>query len=529
MDIDISAKYNAELEELLQNAKAKLATSNLFLDGCNLNNYSSLDNYIAELNTFYYQSFHEYFFPTYKKAITHEIETLLQINRDQNMIRQDLQANIRRYAKLYNQVKIINNYLQDTRENFNNLLYTVYREKEQQKDELLYTLKSFNYTIDTLQNLVDVLSPLYKDKDFLYAIKFYPDMPLVLVNTFNKSWLELDIIKRLIIRLKATLNLVKQLQNNDIGKKVVEGIYLDLKSQINAIFQDKTWTSLPKPFILDFKLKLQFFLDLVFAYNELNKLNKIQQIAKDYENLVSNFLIVLDKGIEFIEKHPTPMARELLASSFAIINLSQNSLLRLQQNVSQVKGKLDHFQKEVLQMGEPDFAYLAKTITNFINDYQDLFFKFLDLEDLMQITPIAKQLNLVSLQFLELNRTLNHLEEKQGFANDIEQKYLSLINILDSYLSYTNNVRGDLERIMAPRNLSRVWKSFNVKVDRIPLEVGRVFPSEFLHVLNDDNIKRRASSLDSNTILHEEGDIFVITVDNNVVYEIPPLTLAEKG
>lgn len=526
MNLDISTKYNNELEELLLKARDNLNNSSFFLD---LENYNLLDNYITELNTYYYKSFHEYFFPEYKKSIMTEIEDLLQIKQDQDMIRQDLQANIKRYAKLYNQVKVINNLLKDTREDFNNLLFTVYREKEQQKNELLHALKSLDYTIDKLQNYILILTPLNEDKLLLEAIKYYPDMPRVLVNTFKKSWSELDIIKRLIIRLKTILSLVKQLQSKDISKKIVEGILADLKTQINYIFHDKAWTSLPKPFIVDFNFKVQTFIDLISAYNELNKLDKIRQTAKDYEKLVYNFIIVLDKGIDFLEKHPSTIAKDLLENSFAIINLSQNSLLRLKQNVAQAKGKLDIFQNDILKTGEPDFAYLAKTITTFINDYQDLFSKFLEHDELMQITPLARQLNLVSLQFLELGRYLYSLQEKHGFSTEIEKKYLHLINILDVYLSYTSNTRGDLERIMAPRNLSRVWKSFNVKVERISLEVGKKFPSEYEDILSNANIKRKISPYDINTILYEEGDMFIITVDNMVVYEIPPLTLAEKG
>ena len=54
------------------------------------------------------------------------------------MIIQDLLANLKRYAKLYNQIKAVNKLLKETRKNFNSSLYAIYREKEYQNTELLY-------------------------------------------------------------------------------------------------------------------------------------------------------------------------------------------------------------------------------------------------------------------------------------------------------------------------------------------------------------------------------------------------------
>ncbi len=523
------AKYLNHLEELLQQVKNRIPSAlNINLAAAEIN-YDSIDNYITELNTYYYKSFHEHFFPYYQKTITQELEELFQIKQDQDMIIKDLLANLKRYAKLYNQVKIVNRLLADTREDFNSSLYTVYREKEQPGTELLYVFKSLHNALISLQNTINLLITLYEDPELLNAVRLYPNMARILVRTYKATPAELDMIRRLMVRLKAILKLLKQLQANDISKKIVTAILNEFALQVKAINSEKSWTTLPQPFIADFNFKIQNFTELISAYNELNKLDKIQSLAQEYENIISSFLIILDKGLDFLAQNYSRMAEDLLSNSFALIDLSRHSLLALNHNISAAKTTLDRIHDNIRQMGEPDFAYLAKIADNLLNDYQAKFQQFLQNEDLMQVPLLAKQLNMVNLECSLLDRELNSLKEKHDFSKLLEGKYLGLINILDSYLSFISNTRGDLERILAPRNLSRVWKGFNVKVERLPLEVGKIFPAPYAAILEEVKIDRQISTLDTNTILHEEGDIFIITIDHMSVYEIPPFTLAQKG
>ncbi len=525
----MTSDYVEALEELLEDAK-NIATLKI-TDDFNKDaiNYKHLDQYITELNTYYYKSFHKHFFPQYKTSLITEIEELLQIKSNQDMISQDLQANIKRYAKLYNQVKIVNRLLKNTREDINNLLYTVYREKEQENLELMYALKRISNAFNKLENMADILTLLREDKVWLDAVSLYPHMPKILVNIFENSPPKLDTIRRLIIRLKAVAKLIKQLQNQDISKKIVQNIIGALNNQINLIYKDKQWSNLPSAFVKDFNFRVETFTELISLYNELNKLDKIRNTAQAYEGLVLNFIRVLEKTLDFLENNFSLHSKDLLKNSLAIIDLKPNSLVSLTQAVNKTQASLDKFQNDVLETGEPDFAYLAKTVASFLEEYQALFARLQEEESLMQIIPIAKQLNLINLEFIDLGRYLQALTEKRIFAELMEDRYLDLMNILDSYISYTNNTRGDLERIMAPRNLSRVWKGFNVRTERIPLEVGKKIPPTYVDILAQADIVRKISHLETDTILHEEGDIFVITVDGMTTYEIPPLTLAQKG
>ncbi|NLB88416.1 MAG: hypothetical protein GX790_04200 [Syntrophomonadaceae bacterium] len=529
MDQDFTAKYLHLLEEMLGKVKENLILNTTGYFNAHNVTFDNLDEYIKELNSYYYRSFHEHFFPAYRKTIVTDLEELLQIKKDQDMIIQDLLANLKRYAKLYNQIKVVNKLLKETREIFNSSLYAIYREKEYQNTELLYSLRNLHNALNALQVIANTLTTMYDDKNLVNAVKLYPNMPRVLVNTSKLAPYELDSIKRLTFKLQVILKLVQQLEATNISKKIVQDVVADFTAEINAIHSNKIWPSLPKSFVNDFDFKAKTFTELITSYNELNKLDKIRTTAKDYENMLYNFLIVLDQGLDFLDKNNSKYGADLLGNTFAISDLSYNSLSILNQKVSELIGTLDRIQDNIINTGEPDFSYLAKTIEDLLENYRSRFQKLIEQEDLMQVTPLAKQLNIVNLEFTILDRHLHLLKDKRNFAKALEEKYLDVINILDSYLSFISNTRGDLERLLAPRNLSRAWKGFNVKVERIPTEVGKKLPAGYEHILTETSIERKISHLDTDTILHEEGDIFIITIDDKTLYEIPPLILAQKG
>ena len=106
-------------------------------------------------------------------------------------------------------------------------------------------------------------------------------------------------------------------------------------------------------------------------------------------------------------------------------------------------------------------------------------------------------------------------------------KYLEVVNLLDTYLNLLFNIRSDLERLLAPRNISRAWKDIYIMIDRIPMEKGKVFPNDYLSLLQDHQFRKNISEAQKNTILHEEGDLFIIRVENQTILEVPNLILAD--
>jgi hypothetical protein len=69
----------------------------------------------------------------------------------------------------------------------------------------------------------------------------------------------------------------------------------------------------------------------------------------------------------------------------------------------------------------------------------------------------------------------------------------------------------------------------NLQIKHIPLKVGELFPPDYLYLADKIPFETRKADASPNLILHEEGDIFIINLDELEDDLIPNFVLAEKG
>ena len=90
---------------------------------------NKLDQYLFEINKYYYNSFHETLFPIYRNTINEEVSAQLQLAHDEETLRHDLLTNLKRYAYLYNQVKNIYSLLKTSQTETHEGLLTITRDR----------------------------------------------------------------------------------------------------------------------------------------------------------------------------------------------------------------------------------------------------------------------------------------------------------------------------------------------------------------------------------------------------------------
>lgn len=113
-------------------------------------------------------------------------------------------------------------------------------------------------------------------------------------------------------------------------------------------------------------------------------------------------------------------------------------------------------------------------------------------------------------------------------TRQILEQYLQVYNMIQSYLEMLTNIKVDLERLLAPRNISRFWKNHRVRIERIYLEKGHPFPADYGHLLEEHKVDIRPGDHEYPMVLYEEGDLFIIRVDNHTEYEVPPLIIGRS-
>ena len=63
------------------------------------------EDYLHEVNSFYYRSFHQGFFPAYRDTVKAETAEIYQVSRQVDTLREEIANNLIRYAQLYNRLK----------------------------------------------------------------------------------------------------------------------------------------------------------------------------------------------------------------------------------------------------------------------------------------------------------------------------------------------------------------------------------------------------------------------------------------
>ncbi|QGT98843.1 hypothetical protein SYNTR_0250 [Candidatus Syntrophocurvum alkaliphilum] len=509
---------NIFIEKLSNEIEAKITNS--------LTN-SDIDNYIYEINTFYYKSFHEEFFPFYKKQIEKDISTLYGISRQEDMIKKDIMANIKRYAKLYNQLKSITSVLSESYESVNSHLLKIIREQDKRTYELLYALKKVEDSLIELDNLIKLVNEFHKDKDLINILNKYPGhvSAVKLFNIIDMSdSKQAETINKLLINLQYNIKLLVKIQVlNDNFIDNASLIISELKENTLNLLKEKTPANLQ--IFYEHHLKNQFlmYLELLTMYIKVKDKDKVIKISQEFEDWLVSFVKLIEKTVVY----ETNEKKFLLDNISQVIQLDFAMISKLQSKNTKTSDKIKNIINDLSDSSEPDLDFFTKHTIDELSDVTEFF-------NMISNNPVLKSFGIISSATIKVNMELslletklNLLKEKVNHSTNVTNQFLNIINILNVYLNTLSNIRGDLERLLAPRNINRTWKDINIRVERIQIEKDKEFPSDYLYLLDKARIETKISpNVKPNTVLHEEGDIFIITVDENIEEEVPYIVVS---
>jgi hypothetical protein len=121
------------------------------------------------------------------------------------------------------------------------------------------------------------------------------------------------------------------------------------------------------------------------------------------------------------------------------------------------------------------------------------------------------------------------LDEKDEHALQMSQQYSAIMDSLDSNLELLAAIKYELERLLAPRNIKRDFQDINLRIDHIAIATGALFPSDYSYLVDQKAIETQVAEVPEGRILYEEGDIFIIHLDEFRAEEIPKIIIAKKG
>lgn len=520
----LSSIINKQLDHLLKELNTSLKH---FMDSEPSLSQMDHDHYLLAVNSFYYKSFRDRYFPSFRQALQDDISRLLSLAHDEASLSKDIMANIKRYARLYNQVKTIHTQLTATREESHLKILEITRSRSQHLSDLLYPLKTLLDRVQLFRVLLETIQEFMQDEELLRLARIYPDHIIFLEQVIALDLSQPSIIQGLnhvLSHLHHSRDILRSLSENPWNQNAARDAILNMVVTTEKVLTRQAPQSLRSFYEAQFKRQYLMYTSLMEADIDRGNIKQVQEMARQFEAWMERLIVVLDRGVRFASRHGT----ELLHSAHYMSGLPSIQIDRLHKETLDIQQDIKQLVDDLSASQDADAAYFTDRCSEVVT--QSLF-KLEPFKEspALRLPPLALHIERVMLELSFLKAQAEMLNHKQLHSSQILEQYLQVYNMIQSYLDLLVNIKVDLERLLAPRNISRFWKNHGVRTERIYLEKERPFPAEYLHLLDQYKVDIRPGDYDHPVVLHEEGDLFIIRVDQNVEVEMPPLIIGWRG
>ncbi len=522
---DLRMYYN-ELYSFLNLLKDEIQTQSQAL----VKDYpEALDAYLLDLNTYYYQSFNERFFPVYKSQLESEIMALYRISREEATLKEDIIKNLKRIAQIYNRIKSGSQLLKTNRESVYNLLLNSDRGREQRIVELLYTLKDLEQSLNSFLNLLTSYQDCLSDQQLIHSLSEYPFQvalhSLSLTWDFDNSRFIRD-FKRLMINCRLMVQLlIKLQQSDDPCVEARNNVLNDLQKLEASMGARKSSPLLTSWYKQHIQSQLLIYLNLLGLYVEKNDRKSSVKAAHACEEWMRALLYLLEKTT-LSPENLGPVFLDLPMLSLAQRSSNLKELSDISTNIAQ---SLKELIKNLSSSAQPKFDYFHTSAGLIMAEAQSQYKKILNQKNIPHGTVLANALSRLAMQLSLLDGQLELLQAKEEHALRLRQQYEIMLQNMDSYHELLQEIKNELSRALAPRNINRNFKDMDVRVEQISINQGELFPARYLHLLDSSQLTDDDALEQEYIVTEEEGDIFIFKLDELYEELIPPIVISRKG
>jgi len=506
---------NKLLEEMQQLINKK--TDLMDIDNVDIN---QLDEYIQTLNSFYYQSFHQRFFPEYRKILNSDINYLLNLKTDEN----EIKANI---AKLYKGAARCHNHIKEalaqlaliSRLAQNEFIY-LKQKSSLTKHRFINLLQSAQEQLDKLQALTVQQETWYKSAPLIGIFHQHPDhislmYALPALDLTNKSHSRL--LNNLMVNLQVYLELLENYRHSPEAN-------LPAYWQRLLAFRRETLEAASKKMPPQFKdwynkYLLRYIdnhLDIIGAHSETKKAKLINQatgeLAEWIDSLVKILQTILKLSLE------SDLYDNLFFQVFGSAEKALSQLNDFCKTTDLSKFLKDLDPQADLNIDEP----LLQPLKNILEPAQDFLREYLRDKKLGLKSSLLREI-------YELQYRLNALElfqaeiEHHIFHNGVMIHWENFWAAVNRFKETLTGLKIDLEKLLAPRNAARQFKNAKVHIEHYILEKGQPFPRNYNYLLESEINEEQEA-----VVLSARGDLFIIRVDDLVEIELPEVKTALK-
>jgi DNA repair exonuclease SbcCD ATPase subunit len=250
-----------------------------------------------------------------------------------------------------------------------------------------------------------------------------------------------------------------------------------------------------------------------------------QKDRKRIQLAVRNFAAWLQSLLYLLERVsrgsgiPEPMLLEMHWTkpvNYSFIKETTSFMMQIQKD-------LQNLIKQYEEASHPDFPIFSESAGKILSEAWPKFKSILQDHDATEYNILNNMLGHVKNQFSFLEMQIDHLNTRARHIEKMQQQYEQILTTIDNYHDLLAEMKSQLARSLAPRNLSRQFKDMDLRIEHIVLNKGEVFPSDYYALLNIENDPTGPERI----IAEEDGDIFLFRLDDLKDALIPKIILEE--
>lgn len=508
-----------ELSVFLNQIKEELQLHGQVINSRDLER-NELEDLILDLNSYYYQSFHEQFFPLYRARLEKDIKKLYRISRDESALKEDIIKNLKRVGQMYNHVKNGLNVLKQNHEMVDNLRLKTTLTLDQLLLELLYALKEMQAAIAAC---LDVLKSWQSLKSLPELARIWQVYPFQ--SALRGLWMSWDAdnnsfgrdFKRLLINFELCQKLlVKITVSNEHSEEYWDACLTELHKIENSLANKKYSSSLNMWYKQHIRPQFILYTDILELAIKQHDRKRIQLTIRSFTEWLHSLLFLLER-VNSRSGKPDPLLLEMdLFDSPLASKLDEIADLLIQEEKN-----LHQLIKQHDEAAQPDFFVFSAAAGKIVNESWPKLNNIIKETNPNNPGYLNNILALMQNQFSWLEIQIDYLNNRAENMQNINQQYEQILKTLDGYQSLLAEMKNQLAKTLAPRNLNRQFKDMDLRLEHVPINKGEVFPPAFYYLLNTDGNQ----SGQEHFIEEEDGDIFLFRLDDLMDSIIPNIIL----
>ena len=443
----------------------------------NCTDQKSLDQYLLDLNTFYYQSFHHHFIPQYRQTIESDWRRIHKLSHQEQSLQTDLVTMLRYIAKMCNRTRWAARQLQELKSDINLRWSALQAVAEKRTVDLLYLVKEHVEGWVSFTQQVDIARSLQADKQLLGTLERFPACSLA-ASLFRSADFQAGKDKRELNRLLSQWQLairllanIQDIHNTTPGKDLFDSLMSELE-KVDAVWDNrKTLTAVRAWYKQSVQPGYHLYLEALRSYSARSDQRRTTRLSIQFQAWLQAWLHILEQCSVFQSRGWEDWLDKLSTLgclderySLELADFGQRGRRSLDDLISSLTasqaGSYDSFSQSSHQTLTDAAQYLQKSVESEPGSRSPLRFA---------VQKLGSEVDM-ALRGIEL------LDERETNARKSMTAYREIQTVLDAENEILESFGRQMDQMLDPRSLQSRFEDMSPQIERIVIRTGHLLP-----------------------------------------------------